>query len=140
MTRFEIKPIVMKRILVLHLILTLFTISPSKSQQVAWEKWFWPNPGLPRNAQSPLYQDSLSLRPFENKQALPVSPRINQRLSAQYQLPTDSIDAESSTLSLEFWLLQHINQPIGFEIFLGKTSLLGHWNEKWHLKTQEVPQ
>ena len=140
MTRFDSKPIVMKRFYILHLILTLITISPSKSQQVAWEKWFWPNPGLPRNAQSPLFQDSLSLRLLEIKQPLPVSPRINQRLSAQYQLPTDSIDAKSAALSLEFWLMQHINQPIGFEVFLGKTSLLGHWNEKWGLKTQEVQQ
>ena len=82
MTRFETKLYAMKRFFILHLILTLFTISPLKSQQVAWEKWFWPNPGLPRNAQSPLFQDSLSLRSLEIKQPLPVSPRINQRLSA----------------------------------------------------------
>lgn len=130
----------MKYSFILSLLLFLVSSSISKSQQVAWEKWFWPNPGLPQNAQSPLFQDSLSLRPYENKQALPVAPRINQHLSAQYQLPTDSLATETSSFTLEFWLLQHINQPIGFEIFLGKTSLLGHWNEKWQLKSQAVAQ
>jgi acid phosphatase type 7 len=130
----------MKYSFILSLLLFLVSSSISKSQQVSWEKWFWSNPGLPRNAQSPLFQDSLSLRPFENKQALPVAPRINQHLSAQYQLPTDSLATESSSFTLEFWLLQHINQPIGFEVFLGKTSLLGHWNEKWQLKSQAVNQ
>lgn len=112
----------------------------SMGQTPSWEKWFWPNPGLPRNAQSPLFQDSLSLRPFENRQALSLVPRINQRLSAQYQLPTDSLVARVSAFTLEFWLMQHINQPIGFEVFLGKKSLLGHWNEKWNLDNREVAQ
>lgn len=88
--------------------------------------WLYPNPGLPKNANSPLFQDSLSLRPFQIHQPRSLQNQINQPISAQYFFDLE----ENESFTLELWLLNHVNEPIGLEIFLGEKSAFGIWDKK----------
>ncbi|MEB2774353.1 metallophosphoesterase [Algoriphagus sp. D3-2-R+10] len=116
--------------------LLLFASQHAQAQtadQPILDRWFWPNKGLPRNAASPLFQDSLSLRPYQIHQtSYYPNQQINEPVSAQYQL-ADSTGTESlDSFSMEFWLLDHVNHPVGFEIFIGETSVFALWNGSYY--------
>ncbi|MBB6328970.1 hypothetical protein FHS59_004634 [Algoriphagus iocasae] len=104
------------------------------------DRWFWPNAGLPRNAASPLFQDSLSLNQYEIHQSRYFpNHQINQEVSKQYLFDLkDTVDLAS--FSLEFWLLDHVNQPIGFEVFIGETSVFGLWDGLYQFSKGEIKQ
>lgn len=106
----------------------IFLIHFSSLAQSDLDLWLWPNPGLPRNAASPMFQDSLSLRPFEVHNPIFLPNRINQPLSKQYQF-----DLPDGNSEMEFWFFEHGNEPIGLELFVGNQVLLGLWNHQWQL-------
>ncbi|WP_111670487.1 purple acid phosphatase family protein [Algoriphagus litoralis] len=97
--------------------------------------WLFPNPGLPRNAANPLFQDSLSLRPFQVHQPKLLMNQINQPLSGQYHFDLEA----SGEFSLELWLLNHVNQAIGLEVFLGTKSLVGIWDKSFQIEQETLP-
>ncbi|MFT5772863.1 MAG: putative phosphodiesterase [Algoriphagus sp.] len=114
----------------------LFTLQFSIAQQKPiFDQWFYPNTGLPKKAVTILFQDSLSLRPFQNHQPISFeSPLINQPISAQYRIPSAKVP---ETFTLEIWLLNHVNEPIGFEIKAGEKWHIGVWENHLYLKTAE---
>jgi len=110
------------------LALLLFLTTPSCFSQgliPILDLWLYPNPGLPRNAVSPLFQDSLSLRPFQIHQPRALQNQINQPISAQYGFDIGG----KKSFTLELWLLNHVNEPIGLEVFVGEKSAFGIWNK-----------
>ncbi|SEJ19091.1 Calcineurin-like phosphoesterase [Cyclobacterium xiamenense] len=124
----------------LYLIFVFLCFTSATAQEIRWERWFWPNRGLPRNANSPLFQDSLSLRPLKLFHEPQVFPLVNQPASAAYSIDLHGfLDTEQPWI-IEFWLLNHVNQPIGFEVFLDQRPLLANWNKKWLLPGFEEPQ
>lgn len=107
----------------------------SQTSSPILDRWLYPNPGLPRNASSPLFQDSLSLRSFQVHQVKALKNQINQPLSAQYEF-----DLRSATeYSLELWMLNHVNEPIGLEIFLDEKSVFGIWGKNLVSGTEKTP-
>lgn len=97
-------------------------------QKPIFDQWFYPNTGLPKKASSILFQDSLSLRPFQNHQPVSFgSPLINQPVSAQYRIPLSKLPEK---FTLELWLLNHVNEPIGFEIKAGQKWHVGVWDNQ----------
>jgi len=103
----------MTKILFLFVLLLSSTFCFSQNQKPLFDIWLFPNPGLPRNANSSLFQDSLSFRPFQIHQPKSLQNQINQTLTGQYRF----VLPEKSPFTLELWLLNHVNQPIGFEVF-----------------------
>ncbi len=101
-------------------------------QTAKQDLWLYPNPGLPRNASNPLFQDSLSLRPYQIHQPQLLSNQINQPLSGQYHFDLEA----TGEFSLELWLLNHVNEPIGLEVFLGSQSLFGIWNKSFQIRQE----
>lgn len=124
------------RLIFLISALFLFLSSSSFAQKPSFDRWFWPNPGLPRNAQSPLFQDSLSLRPFEIFYDQGLFSQINQTKSKLYQIPLDGLIQSDSVWTMELWLLNHTNQSIGFEVFLDEKAILSNWDRKWLINDQ----
>ncbi len=108
--------------------LFLWGFSLAQEAKISLNLWLYPNPGLPRNAISPLFQDSLSLRPFQVHQPKVLQNHLNQPISAQYYFDL----RDKSSFTLELWLLDHVNQPIGFEVFSGEKSAFGIWNGQIH--------
>ncbi|WP_439483508.1 metallophosphoesterase family protein [Cyclobacterium plantarum] len=123
-----------------YLVLVLLICPNATAQESKWESWFWPNKGLPRNANSPLFQDSLSLRPFRLFQEPEIFPIVNQPASAIYKIDLDNMLDTEEPWIIEFWLINHVNQPIGFEVFLEQRPVLSNWNKKWLLPGREEPQ
>lgn len=116
----------MPKILLAVLLSVFSTFCFSQSTKPSLDLWLFPNPGLPRNASSPLFQDSLSLRPFQIHQPRSLQNQINQPLSGQYFFDLK----EKKSFTLELWLLNHVNEPIGLEVFLGEKSAFGVWDKK----------
>lgn len=98
----------------------------SQNSQNEIDLWFYPNPGLPKKASNILFQDSLSLRPFQTFTNKDFKSQINQPVSSIYKFPSQD---GSDFTSIELWLLNHVNEPIGFEIFSGNQSLFGVYND-----------
>jgi predicted phosphodiesterase len=126
----------MTKILFLFVLLLSSTFCFSQNQKPLFDIWLFPNPGLPRNANSSLFQDSLSFRPFQIHQPKSLQNQINQTLTGQYRF----VLPEKSPFTLELWLLNHVNQPIGFEVFLGEKSAFGIWDEKINISGELLPQ
>ncbi|MBD3628513.1 metallophosphoesterase [Cyclobacterium sp.] len=124
----------------IYLVFVLLICPNATAQESKWESWFWPNKGLPRNANSPLFQDSLSLRPFRLFQGPEIFPLVNQPASAIYKIDLDDLLDTEEPWIIEFWLINHVNQPIGFEVFLEQRPLLSNWNKKWLLPGREETQ
>lgn len=130
------------RLFVIHLLLFASHLTQAQTGNLpVLDQWFWPNPGLPRNATSPLFQDSLSLRPFQLHQINSYSGhRINEPVSAQYKL-VDSPDKQFlESFSMEFWLLDHVNQPVGFEIFTSELSIFALWDGNYYFPKEKKEQ
>lgn len=128
------------------LLFCLALSSPIQSQTMTgvkpmFDRWFYPNKGLPRNAASPLFQDSLSLRPFQVHQpAYFANHQINQPLTAQYQLLKEEDNLPLDGFTLEFWLLDHVNQPLGLEVFVGEASVFAVWDRSYLFSSKTVKQ
>jgi acid phosphatase type 7 len=125
----------MLRLTLLLLFFGMGTHSFSQSVTPILDRWFFPNPGLPKNAKSPLFQDSLSLSSFQLHQIHSLQNQINQPLSGQYLFALP----EEKTFSIELWLLNHVNEPIGLEVFVGEKSAFGIWDKTLETNSQKIP-
>ena len=115
--------------------LFLWGFSLAQEAKTSLNLWLYSNPGLPRNAVSPLFQDSLSLRPFQVHQPKVLRNQVNQPISAQYYFDLTN----KSTFTVELWLLNHVNEPIGLEVFVGEKSAFGIWNKTLHTHSAKIP-
>ncbi|SDZ48029.1 MULTISPECIES: metallophosphoesterase family protein [Rhodonellum] len=113
----------------------------------AEEYWFWNQRDLPRKAQTRTESQNVLLEDFRlyQHQETPVSNKTNRKISGIYQ-PFKDIEIDfSKPFALEFLILDHVNQPVGFELLLthgnrvsmtlevfGKEILLGKKDtEEW---------
>lgn len=127
----------------LFLFLFLFkftTLCFSQSQPPLLDLWLYPNPGLPKNASNSLFQDSLSLRPFQIHQPKYQENKINQPLSEQFKVWNAKAGTLPPAFSLEFWLLNHVNEPIGLELFFDQKSVLGIWDKSYSIQDKNIRQ
>lgn len=115
----------MGKILLALLLLLITPFCFSQGLMPIHDLWLYPNQGLPKNASNPLFQDSLRLRPFQIHQPRALQNQINQPISAQYSFDL----AGKKSFTLELWLLNHVNEPIGLEVFLGEKSAFGIWDK-----------
>lgn len=84
------------------------------------EYWFWNQRDLPRKAQTRTDTQNALLEDFRlfQHQVMPVPNKTNRKISGIYQPFKDVGIDFSKPFALEFLILDHVNQDVGFELLL----------------------
>ncbi|RPA69463.1 metallophosphoesterase family protein [Cyclobacteriaceae bacterium YHN15] len=118
------------------------------------EYWNWNQHDLPRNAKTKSNASmGLETLKINQPQVLPDPNFSNQKVSEVYQLPFD-VPASKGEFAFEFLVLNHVNQPVGFEMlvqngerpyfaftYFNRKLLLGREHSKdWEKIEMDVPR
>ncbi|HSI77710.1 MAG TPA: metallophosphoesterase family protein [Lunatimonas sp.] len=82
------------------------------------EFWFWNQTDLPRNAATRTDPQTIYLTDFRQFQEAELSSQnlFNQPVSAIFTPFSNETDFYTKPFALEFLLLNHVNQPVGFQV------------------------
>lgn len=111
--------------LVITILLSLFTpflqeIQPDSFPAPQQEFWFWNQTDLPRNAATRNDPMTIYLNDFKQYQGADFSPSnlFNQPASEVFIPFSNEADLYTKPFALEFLLLNHVNQSVGFQVSL----------------------
>lgn len=126
----------MRYVLIFLFSVLLIPFTAFSQENPLLDHWFYPNKGLPKQAQNVLFQDSLSLDSYRIHQPrFYHTPLFNQLLSAQYQIQLENLSEE---FTITFWLLNHVNEPIGFEINTEADWQVGYWDKSIRARSSKL--